>query len=549
MLMSGIDPPHRRTKNYLAFYRRHYQELSEPLLALMRHGIRVDVTGARQLYATLREHCNKVAAHLDDLVGASTCVCSHHTNKHTPKTINIYKGVLRKDGKPRKPKLKTTHPCERCACNDFTPRFPSLIGKKGLSSQKVVRYLYDRTTGLGFPKQKLQGQTTGNEITIRKLTLRARNFTSPKRGPKASAPFWQRDPEHAIAVCQAILTHREWSKLSDYVNVTKFDIDDRVRCTYKTTTENGRLASSKNPLGTGYNLQNIPRPGGPSDPHTHIRKVFLPDDGMVLWECDFSQIEDRIVKVLSKVPEAIAEAGLHPDTFDSHSIGAQRIFSRVLGIPPEDVDVKVEVAPGTSRRQISKPIRHGINYDMSAARIQDTLLKDGVVLLLAMCKKLRAAGRERYVEIYQRERRKRIMRHHALVNSWGRRLDFHWCRLDGATYRRGYAFSAASENADCLNQLALIPLYYYIMDNNLQSRVNLQVHDSLVGSSPLGELWEILNFLNTVMSQVRVYEGVELGVPVEFKVGTTWMCELSYKRLPSPKALQADVENLLEGRG
>lgn len=37
------------------------------------------------------------------------------------------------------------------------------------------------------------------------------------------------------------------------------DKDERIRCSYKFTTEAGRLASSKNPMGRGYNLQNIAR--------------------------------------------------------------------------------------------------------------------------------------------------------------------------------------------------------------------------------------------------------------------------------------------------
>ena len=63
-----------------------------------------------------------------------------------------------------------------------------------------------------------------------------------------------------------------------------WDRDGRIRCQYKFTTISGRLASSKNPRGKGYNLQN---------PDREIRDTFLPDEGKVFVKIDMSQIEDR----------------------------------------------------------------------------------------------------------------------------------------------------------------------------------------------------------------------------------------------------------------
>ena len=498
----------------LTFYTRHYQALAEPMLALMRHGIRVDVEAMRDIRATTWLQCRRIQRELDEATGALTCDCGHRLVQHPVRRVNKYANVLKKDGKPRKAKFVDTQPCHRCECAAFKPVGASLHAETDLSPQRICHFLY---TTWQLPKQHKRGEPglTADEITLRKLRLRIQGMIDkPMRKPKPNTPRWKTNPEPLARCIDLILLHRERFKSLQYVNEDAVDIDGRLRCMYKVTTQPGRLASSENPFGTGYNLQNIPR--------GEMRRIFLPDPGHVLVECDFSQIEDRIVKVKSGDPAAIELARMHPSVYDAHSAAAQRMFALVLGVPENEVDVKVEVVPGSSRRQLAKPARHGANYGEGANKLQDSLLKDGVVLPIALCKRLLDAAREAYVLAYQLRVRKHILHDHQLVSSWGRVLDFRGLRLNDDTYRRGYAFWAATENADNLNQLGLVPLYRFIRDNGLASRILLQVHDSLVVSCPPDEAYDIMAFMRESMEQTREYEGVSLSVPVEFKLGSRW---------------------------
>lgn len=528
----------------IKFYRRTYQSIAPILLAMMRHGIRVDMREAKRQRLSLMREKMRAQEELAELVGANECRCSHGRKCHPIKQVNVHDGLLRKDGKPRAVKWKDTQPCTLCSCTTFTPRHQPLHARSDLASGRVVRFLY---TTLGFPKIKKRGENTltADEVAIRKCLLRATNLLKPK--PR-STKKWEREPLHAIKCLATILRYREYGKLADFVHPDNFDIDERVRSFYKVTTETGRLASAQNPLKTGMNMQNLVRPSK-QHPHTWIRKCFLPDKGHVWLEVDSSQIEDRITKVLSKVPSAIKAARMHPTVFDAHSAGAQAIFGKVLGCPPHEVDVKVEVSPGNTRRQIAKPVRHGANYGLGPTKLQEQLLKEGVVLSKALCADLLAAAQDETVKSYQRETRKRILRKRALTNSYGRTLDFHGCYMNDETYRRGYAFRAASENADHTNQDGLIPLWEYITSKGMESRILTQTHDSISVSCPPEEVWEVAAFLQQVMEAPREYEGVALSVPIGFKVGANWMCSPGYEyaRLPERAELEKVARELVRG--
>lgn len=508
-------------------YQRHYANMFTPLLDLSLHGVAVDEQEMAAVRSELLSKCADVQDELNDLIGAWTCrECNHHNDYHLPERINIYADVLRKDGKPRVPKFKMITPCEQCECPSFTPVHLPLHTDKDLSSQRVIKFLY---ATLGFPPQRKRGEKTltADEITCRKLMLRTQAWVETQakaRKPKPSKKRWQLEPDFAIKSLTLILDHREAMKLCGYADPSHIDEDSRLRSQYKVTTEPGRLSSSGNPFKTGLNLQNIPR--------GRMRRCFIPDAGCVMWARDFSQAEYRLVKVLSKDPGAIHEARLRPAAFDAYTAKAKYVFAHLLNCAEDSIDVKAEVVPGTTRRQLIKPVVLGIGYGEGPQKLQDTLLKDGVVLSLDMCQQLLALAREPYVLAYQKDTRKQIMMTGILTNSWGRQLDLRGERLDDRTYRRGYAFRGASENADNLNQLGFVPLHGFIARHHLQTAINLQVHDELVGSSPVDELYDVLAFLGESMEQEREYDGVKLIIPATAKIGSTWAGDFEWKELP-----------------
>lgn len=518
------------------FYRRHYQALQEPILSMMLGGIRVDEPTRAAQYDLLLDRCDQIRLRLDFLVGATLCQCTHLRPTHVAKTVDKWAGMLTKAGKPRKSKMITVTPCTLCSCAEYAPTQLSLIAESDLSHQRVAAYLYGH---LGLPKQRKRGEdgVTVDEVALRKLRLKVLAWKPLKR-PVPKTARWKLELEQTAETLDLLLEHREKSKLLGFVGADKVDPDGYMRCTLKVTTENGRLASAKNPMGTGGNLQTIPRPT--KDPHTHIRAMFVPDSGHLLMECDLSQVEDRIVKVLSKDPEAILQARLRPTEFDAHSVATRRIYAKILRCRESEVEITKD------RRDIGKRTRHGVSYGEGERTLQEILLKDGHALSLPQCRELIQAAQEPYVLAFQRETRRRIMRDRMLTNSWGRQLLFTYDRLDDQTYRRGYAFRAASENADLVNQCGVIPVFEYIEQHHLHSRLVLQIHDSLLLSVDPTEAYDLAQFIIANLERERSYEGVPLRVPVEIKLGTSWLMAHEWKALPAKAEFNHAIDQLLE---
>lgn len=151
-------------------------------------------------------------------------------------------------------------------------------------------------------------------------------------------------PYHPIA--GNILKYREISKLiSTYCDVlpTLADESGRVHTTFNQTgTATGRL-SSNDP-----NLQNIPVRG---ELGREIRKYFTADEGCVLIDADYSQIELRVLAEISG-DENMQNAFLSGE--DIHTATAARVF----GVSPLMVDSEL--------RRRAKAVNFGIVYGIGA---------------------------------------------------------------------------------------------------------------------------------------------------------------------------------------
>ena len=92
----------------------------------------------------------------------------------------------------------------------------------------------------------------------------------------------------------AVLEDRQYAKLkSTYADglLKAMDPDGRVRTSFQmTVTATGRLSS------TEPNLQNIPTR---TDLGSEIRKMFIPAEGCLLVDADYSQIELRLLACIA----------------------------------------------------------------------------------------------------------------------------------------------------------------------------------------------------------------------------------------------------------
>ncbi|MBO4337552.1 MAG: DNA polymerase I [Lachnospiraceae bacterium] len=188
------------------------------------------------------------------------------------------------------------------------------------------------------------------QILFEKLQLKGGKKT--KTGYSTAADVLEKlAPENPVV--RDILEYRALAKLkSTYADgLDQFIADDgRIHTKFnQMITATGRLSS------TDPNLQNIPMR---TELGRQIRKVFLPKDGFVFTDADYSQIELRILAHMSGDMQLI-EA--YRQSEDIHAITASKVF----GVPLE------EVTP--LQRRNAKAVNFGIVYGISSFGLSQDL--------------------------------------------------------------------------------------------------------------------------------------------------------------------------------
>lgn len=385
-----------------------------------------------------------------------------------------------------------------------------LYGKKALSSKKLQDYFYNV---LKLPVQfakRTKGEKTesADEVAVRKLLLRY--------------------PEQLKDTGPLILDHRRKSVLQSFYKKERIDPDGRIRASYSPNTEAGRLSSSKNPRGTGANLQNQDR---------EIRDVFLPDDGCVFVEVDLSQAEGRVcfalIYALTGDEQLLEMARARPDEFDQHTSNAEVIFN----LPQHKIT--------KDQRYLGKRAVHASQRGMHGKKLAEVLLKDGYVRTIGECQDMIDAYLRRYpgLQDYFRWVRRLMLTQHYLEDSWGGRLSFEYDRMNDDAFRRGYSFRLQSEIGRLMNQWGLKVLDKHIAGSEL-IHVNVHNHDSLLISTPPEYAFEVADVLVSSLERHRLYEGVELSIPCEIKIGTTWAMSKDFKRMPDRATFDQAVRSL-----
>jgi len=265
---------------------------------------------------------------------------------------------------------------------------------------------------------------------------------------------------------------------------------------------------------------------------------------MLFLRADMSQADSRVVYVLSHNEELIKLARTQPDQFDVHKFVGSCIFQQ-----PES-EIKGD------KRQATKKIAHGTHYDEQEQRMSDSLLKDGYFFTPEECK----VGQMRYLNRFPAIRdgfqfKSRMLvvagNRRYLENSWGRRIYFSFERFDPNLYMRIYAWRAASEVADTLNQWGFVPAVAFLDKYNFRSRVNLQVHDEVLSSvTPENdECWDLMRVLRDSMEREREYEGVKLTIPITFALETRYHSEeIEWKKFPDYSEYKEAIGKLWEQR-
>ena len=297
-----------------------------------------------------------------------------------------------------------------------------------------------------------------------------------------------------------ILEYRTLAKLkSTYADGLESYIreDGRIHTTFnQTITATGRISS------TEPNLQNIPMR---MELGRQIRKVFVPREGFVFVDADYSQIELRLLAHMSG-DERLIEA--YKTDSDIHRITASQVFH----IPMEEVT--------DLQRRNAKAVNFGIVYGISSFGLSQDL---------SITRKEAGEYIEKYFSTYPGvkgflDRLVSIGKEKGYVSTlYGRRRPIP--ELSSANFmQRSFGERVAMNSplqgtAADIMKIAMIGVYDRIRKENLESRMLLQVHDEILMEVKKEELDIIKQILEEEMKGAA-----DLLVALEIDVheGSNW---------------------------
>jgi DNA polymerase-1 len=302
--------------------------------------------------------------------------------------------------------------------------------------------------------------------------------------------------EHQIV--GKILDYREMVKLkSTYIDALPgmvSAVDGRIHTSYnQAVAATGRLSS------TNPNLQNIPIRTARG---REIRKAFVPGGpDFTILSADYSQIELRIMASFSE-DETMIQA--FKDGKDIHAITASRIFKVAL----EEVDADM--------RRKAKTANFGIIYGISAFGLSQRLnipRREAGEIIDAYFAEFPAV--KQYMDDVINQARETGY----VSTILGRRRylpDINSRNMTQRGFAERNAINAPIQgSAADMIKVAMINIFEWMQQQNLQSKMILQVHDELVFDVHLSELELLKSEVTRLMKTA-----IELKVPMEVGLGT-----------------------------
>ena len=316
-----------------------------------------------------------------------------------------------------------------------------------------------------------------------------------KTGYSTAAEVLERlAPEYPIVA--DILEYRQLTKLkSTYADGLANFIDEteRIHSTFhQTITATGRISS------TDPNLQNIPIR---MELGRLIRKVFLPAEGCIFVDADYSQIELRVLAHMSGDEQLILA---YQQEKDIHRTTASQVFH----VPFEEVT--------DLQRRNAKAVNFGIVYGISSFGLSQDL---------SISKKEAADYIERYFETYPKikafldglvdDAKKRGYS----LTLFGRRRPVP--ELSSGNFMQRSFGERVAMNAPIqgtaadIIKIAMIRVHGRLLAEGLRSKLILQVHDELLIEARKEELSDVKRILKEEMGKAA-----ELSVALEVdKIG------------------------------
>ncbi len=325
------------------------------------------------------------------------------------------------------------------------------------------------------------------------------NGKKTKTGYSTSADILEKlAPDYPVV--SAILEYRQLTKLkSTYADGLAHFIGDDGRIHGKfnqTITATGRISS------TEPNLQNIPVR---MELGRLIRKVFVPEDGYVFVDADYSQIELRILAHCSGDEQLIKA---YQEASDIHRLTASQVFHT----PFEEVT--------DLQRRNAKAVNFGIVYGISSFGLSQDL---------SISKKEAAEYIERYFQTYPGIKTfldgtvSHAKEKGYTVTLYGRRRpvpELASSNFMQRSFGERVAMNAPIQGtAADIMKIAMIGVNRRLKEQQMKSRLVLQVHDELLIEAHESEVKTIREILAEEMSNAA-----SLSVPLEVDIheGKNW---------------------------
>lgn len=297
-----------------------------------------------------------------------------------------------------------------------------------------------------------------------------------------------------------ILEYRTLTKLkSTYADglTAYIDEDMRIRSNFnQTITATGRISS------TEPNLQNIPMR---MELGRRIRKVFIPKDGFVFMDADYSQIELRVLAHMSG-DEQLIEA--YKQDEDIHRITASKVFHTPL---TEVTDLQ---------RRNAKAVNFGIVYGISSFGLSQDL---------SISMKEAKAYIDQYfatypkVKVFLDELVDGAKQTGFVTTLFGRRRPIP--ELNSSNFmQRSFGERVAMNSpiqgtaADII-KIAMILVWKELKSKRLKSKLILQVHDELLIETAVEEVEIVREILSRNM---KAAADLKVSLEVDLHTGANW---------------------------
>ncbi len=365
----------------------------------------------------------------------------------------------------------------------------ALMGRIGELEKKIYEEA-GTEFNINSPKQL-------GEILFEKMGLSGGKKT--KTGYSTAADVLERlSEEHPIAA--DVLEYRGLAKLkSTYADGLSAFIgeDKRIHTTFnQTITATGRISS------TDPNLQNIPMR---TELGRKIRKVFVPKEGCIFTDADYSQIELRILAHMSEDEQLINAYKMHADI---HRITASQVFH----IPFDEVT--------DLQRRNAKAVNFGIVYGISSF---------GLSQGLSITKKEAGQYIEQYFATYPGvknflDRAVKGAKDNGYVTTlFGRRRPIPELS-SGNFMQRSFGERVAMNSpiqgtaADVI-KIAMIKVHRRLKEEGLKSRLILQIHDELLIETVKEEAEKVRLIMEEEMSRAADFS---VKLEIDLHEGNDW---------------------------